>query len=74
MVFDSKMPHVQLVIADLMRFCRARDSTFHVDPRAHACLEGRREVWLRLDMYSTTSPDEIVAKITKPLDTKTPNP
>jgi len=36
------------VLADLARFCRANESTFHADPRTHALLEGRREVWLRI--------------------------
>lgn len=36
------------VLADLAKFCRATESTFHQDPRAHAVAEGRREVWLRI--------------------------
>lgn len=36
------------VLADLAKFCRANESTFHQDPRAHAVAEGRREVWLRI--------------------------
>ena len=32
----------------LTRFCRADRSTFHEDPRMHAVLEGRREVFLIL--------------------------
>lgn len=36
------------VLEDLSRFCRAEESTFHMDPRAHALAEGRREVWLRI--------------------------
>lgn len=72
-VFDNKNPMVQKVLADLMRFCRARESTFHVDQRAHALMEGRREVWLRLDLFATHTPEEIVAKITRPID-PIPNP
>lgn len=33
---------------DLAKFCRANDTTFHSDPRLHAVLEGRREVFLRI--------------------------
>ena len=50
-----------VVGADLRRFCRADASTFHPDPRAHAVLEGRREVWLRIEQYSTLTTEEIIA-------------
>jgi len=36
------------VLADLRKFCRVDRSTFEADPRAHALLEGRREVALRI--------------------------
>jgi hypothetical protein len=38
----------QIVQEDLADFCRANESTFDADPRMHAVLEGRREVWLRI--------------------------
>jgi hypothetical protein len=41
-------PATDRVLRDLARFCRANDSTFHADPRMHAVLEGRREVFLRV--------------------------
>ena len=41
-------PRAEDVLADLAKFCRATESTFHPDPRAHAAAEGRREVWLRI--------------------------
>ncbi len=41
-------PAAQEVLADLAAFCRADASTFDDDPRRHALLEGRREVWLRI--------------------------
>ncbi len=47
-VFDKKSPNAQRVLKDLAVFCRAHDTTFHPDPRIHAVLEGRREVWLRI--------------------------
>lgn len=50
-VFNPESIHVQVVLKDLARFCRALDSTFHKDPRAHAILEGRREVWLRIQKH-----------------------
>lgn len=39
------------VLADLARFCRADQSTFHPDPRVAANLDGRREVWLRIQQH-----------------------
>ena len=41
-------PTGQRVLVDLAKFCRASESCFHSDPRIHAVLEGRREVWLRI--------------------------
>jgi hypothetical protein len=48
------------VEADLRRFCRAGVSTFHPDPRVHAMLEGRREVFLRIEQFSTLTTEEII--------------
>lgn len=47
------------VLKDLARFCRAHTSTFHADPRAHAVLEGRREVFLRIEKFLKLTPEEI---------------
>lgn len=41
----------QRVLADLARFCRAHASTAHPDPYVAARLDGRREVWLRLQHH-----------------------
>ncbi|ARS27619.1 Bbp19 family protein [Sphingomonas sp. KC8] len=41
-------PHAAVVLADIARFCRADETCFDADPRTHALLEGRREVWLRI--------------------------
>lgn len=38
----------EMVLADLARFCRANEPCFMKDDRYHALLEGRREVWLRI--------------------------
>jgi hypothetical protein len=38
----------QAVLADLGRFCRAEEPCWSEDQRHHARLEGRREVWLRI--------------------------
>lgn len=49
----------QTVLADLAKFCRADKTTFHSDPRIHAVLEGRREVWLRITNHLNLSQDEL---------------
>jgi hypothetical protein len=54
-----KGPLAEVVLKDLARFCRAHESTFHVDPRAHAMAEGRREVWLRLQNHLNLTTDEL---------------
>lgn len=54
---DSQM--AQVVLKDLARFCRAHEPTFHVDARAHALAEGRREVWLRIQEHLHLSADEL---------------
>lgn len=41
-------PDSKAILEDLEKFCRAHETTFHADPRIHAALEGRREVWLRI--------------------------
>lgn len=40
--------HAAPMLADLAKFCRANETTFDADPRIHALLEGRREVFLRI--------------------------
>ena len=47
------------VLEDLARFCRANETTFAADVRASAVLEGRREVWLRIQNYLNLTVDEL---------------
>ena len=47
------------VLADLARFCRAAESTFHEDDRIAAKLDGRREVWLRIAEHLNLSPEQL---------------
>jgi len=54
-----RAPSAELVLRDLARFCRANHTTFHSDPRLHAVLEGRREVWLRIANHLNMTPDEL---------------
>lgn len=49
--FDPHSVINQRVLSDLAKFCRANESTFHPDARAHAVAEGRREVWLRIQNH-----------------------
>jgi len=47
--FDN--PVGQNVLHDLALFCRANESTFTDNDRTSALLEGRREVWLRIQRH-----------------------
>jgi hypothetical protein len=49
----------QVVMADLAKFCRAVEPTFHADARVHARLEGRREVFLRITEHLNLSAEEL---------------
>lgn len=49
------------VLPDLARFCRANESCFHPDARMHAVLEGRREVWNRIQSHINLPPEELWA-------------
>lgn len=57
-VFKSDDKAVELVLKDLAKFCRANQTCFNVDPRLHANLEGRREVFLRIMEHLNLTPDE----------------
>lgn len=54
-------PVQQQVLADLAVFCRANESCWHPDPRQHAVLEGRREVWLRIQNHLNLKPEQLYA-------------
>ena len=41
----------KMVLADLARFCRANASTFHTNPAVQSKMDGRREVWLRIQQH-----------------------
>lgn len=59
-------------LKDLAKFCRADSSCFHTDPRLHAVLEGRREVWLRIQHHLRLQPDELYELYNKPSTIKPP--
>lgn len=58
-VFSRENKFTSQVLSDLAKFCRAHDTTFSADPRMHAVLEGRREVWLRIQEYLKLDLEEI---------------
>lgn len=47
------------VLSDLAKFCRANESTFHADPHIRCQLDGRREVWLRIQNHLNLSSDQL---------------
>jgi hypothetical protein len=59
--FDDRSIYAQQVLRDLERFCRANESTFHPDPRVAATLDGRREVWLRIQSQLNLSDEQLWA-------------
>lgn len=67
LTFDRNDDQNRIVMEDLAVFCRASESTFHADPRMHAVLEGRREVFLRIMDHIGLTPEEFFAKYTKPI-------
>lgn len=48
-----------VVLDDLAKFCRAHVSTFHTDAAASNRLDGRREVWLRLQHHLKLTDDQL---------------
>ncbi len=51
----------QRVLMDLHKFCRAETTCFDPDPRIHAVLEGRREVWLRITQHLNLTPEQLLS-------------
>ena len=58
-VFNKEDQAAKEVMRDLAKFCRSMDSTFLPDDRASAVLQGRREVWLRIQQHINLSDDEL---------------
>lgn len=52
--------------ADLARFCKAEETTAVIgapgDQYSAYLLEGRRQVWLRINAFITKTPDELIEK------------
>ena len=49
------------VLHDLAKFCRAHESTFHPDHAISDRLDGRREVWLRIQQHLQLTDDQLWA-------------
>lgn len=50
-IFNKDNPDAAFVLKDLAKFCRAHTSTAHADPHIAARLDGRREVFLRIQQH-----------------------
>jgi hypothetical protein len=61
----EKNPLAEIILEDLAKFCRANETTFHPDARVSAVLEGRREVWLRVQEFMTLNAEQLLEKYTK---------
>lgn len=60
---------VEAVMSDLMAFCRGDTTPWHVDPRVHALLSGRHEVYQRIRHFTTLPLDKLVELYTRSEDT-----
>lgn len=52
-------PRADVVLRDLAKFCRAHQSTGHKDPYVAARLDGRREVFIRIQQHMNLSDEEL---------------
>lgn len=59
--FNAKDAATKAILEDLKIFCRAEVSCFDADPRIHAVLEGRREVFLRIEQHLKYDLDRLFA-------------
>lgn len=58
-VFAKDNMDARVVLADLARFCRADRSTFHADHAISDRLDGRREVFLRIQQHLNLTTQEL---------------
>ena len=57
--FSGADADTEMVLKDLAKFCRAHTTTAAKDPELMIRLEGRREVWLRIQSHLHVSDDEL---------------
>lgn len=55
---------LDVVFGDLSRFCRGDRTAFDADPRVHALLTGRQEVWIRIMDHLRLPLDELIERYT----------
>jgi hypothetical protein len=55
-------PAGRRVLADMRRFCRADEPCWSEDQRHHARLEGRREVWLRIQQQMNEPVEDLMQR------------
>lgn len=60
LTFQLHQPANVIVMDDLARFCRANESTGHADPYIAARLDGRREVWLRIQQHLHLTEEQLM--------------
>jgi len=66
-VFNT--PQGNTVLGDMGAFCRARETCAVPGDRDRTwLLEGRREVWLRIQDFLEHTPEDLVKMFTKPLN------
>ena len=62
---DERDTAVAVVLRDLAEVCHAHHSTFDADARVHARLEGRRDVWLRIQELRNIPNEELWGRLRK---------
>lgn len=58
-IFLGHGTDTDVVLTDLATFCRANESTFHQDQAISDRLDGRREVWLRLQHHLQLTDEQL---------------
>lgn len=58
-VFNIHAKDGEAVLTDLAEFCRAHSSTYDPDARLSDRLDGRREVWLRIQQHLQLTNDQL---------------
>jgi hypothetical protein len=65
-VFNIQSQDAQAVLEDLAKFCRAHASTGSQGPSVAARLDGRREVWLRIQQHLRLNDEDLWNLFTNP--------
>lgn len=48
-----------IVLEDMAKFCKAHETTFHLDPRVSNILQGRHEFWLRVQQHLKLTDEQL---------------